>query len=209
MRSKLLSEESNLKNISQERLIEGLDKIENRGGVNLENDDVIGSRIKKELIEDVVEQDSLVRNVEIKNEEPVALDLDQILSTKGSKYDFIVRPGDVISIPGRLETVRVAGEVTSPLNLRYDDSYSFKDYIYQSGGFQVSAKRGRSYVQYPNGERKGVKRFLFMKFYPKIELGTTIFVARKPDRQGVNAAQWLGIASAMATLALTINQLTN
>ena len=54
---------------------------------------------------------------------------------KSSKYDFILKEGDVVSIPGRLETVRVAGEVTSPLNLRYDKSFTFKDYIDQSGGF--------------------------------------------------------------------------
>ena len=208
LRSKLLSEESNLKNISQERLIQRLDKIENRTDINSDNDDAIGSRLKKDLIEDVAEQDSLIRNVEIKNEEPVALDLQQILNEPGTKYDFILKEGDVVSIPGRLETVRVAGEVTSPLNLRYDKSYSFKDYIDQSGGFMQSAKKSRSFVQYPNGKRRGTKRFLFFKFYPKIEPGTTIFVAKKPVRQPMNAAQWIGIASTMATLALTVNQLS-
>lgn len=209
LRSKLLSEESNLKNISQERLIQRLDKIENRGNINREEgDDIVGSRIKKDLIEDVAEQDSLVRNIEIKNEEPVALDLLKIMKTPGSKYDFILREGDVISIPGRLETVRVAGEVTSPLNLRYDKAYSFIDYIDQSGGFLQSAKKGRSYVQYPNGKRKGTKRFLFFKFYPKIEPGTTIFIARKAQRRGLNTAEWLALASTMATLALTVDRLT-
>mgnify|MGYP000282242956 CR=1 FL=1 len=134
--------------------------------------------------------------------------LDQILANKGSKYDFIVRPGDVISIPGRLETVRVAGEVSSPLNLRFDEKYSFKDYIYQSGGFLESAKKGRSYVQYPNGERQGVKRFLFFKIYPKIEPGTTIFVARKPEREVISTGQWLAIASSLATISLTIDRLS-
>lgn len=207
LRSKLLSEESNLKNISQERLIARLDKIENRSDVNEETDDIIGSRIKRDLIEDVAEQDSLVRNIEIKNEEPVALDLNKILQNPGSKYDFILKEGDVISIPGRLETVRVAGEVTSPLNLRFDKSFSFKDYIDQSGGFLQSAKKGRSYVQYPNGKRKGTKRFLFFKFYPKIEPGTTIFVARKPQRNGLSTAEWLAVASSLATIALTVNTL--
>ena len=75
--------------------------------------DEIGSQIKKDLIQDVAEQDSLVQSVKIKNEEPVALDLLKILKNPGSKYDFILKEGDVISIPGRLETVRVAGEVIS------------------------------------------------------------------------------------------------
>lgn len=206
LRSKLLSEESELKNISQERLIERLNKIENRSNVNSSSDDEIGSKIKKELIEDVAAQDTLIRNITIKNEEPVALDLDEILKNPGSKYDFILQPGDVISIPGRLETVRVAGEVTSPLNLRFDKSFNFKDYIEQSGGFLQNAKKSRSYVQYPNGTRRGTKRFLFIKFYPKIEPGTTIFVARKPVKDGLGAQGWVSIASGLATIGLVISQ---
>lgn len=207
LRAKLLSEESELKNISQERLIERLNKVENRVNANSE-EDLVGSRVKRDLIEDIAEQDSLIRDIELKEEEPVALDLVRILDEPGSKYDFIVKPGDVISVPGRLETVRVAGEVTSPLNLRYDKSFSFKDYIYQSGGFLITAKRGRSYVQYPNGERQGVKRFLFFKKYPKIEPGSTIFVSRKPEKQPMNLQSIIAITGSMATLALVIDRLS-
>lgn len=205
LRQKVLSDESELKNISQVRLIERLDKIGNRVTSDSE-DDVVGSRVKKDLIEDITKQDSLIRTIEIAEEEPVAIDLDKILGNPGSKYDLIVRSGDVISIPGKLETVRVAGEVTSPLNVRFDESYSFKDYIYQSGGFLVSAKRGRSYVQYPNGERKGVKRFLWFKKYPKVEPGSTIFVSRKPERQGIGPSGWISIGTGLATFGLVTIQ---
>ncbi len=208
LRQKVLGDESELKNISQVRLIERLDKIENRVNADTESDRV-GSRFKKNLIEDITERDSLIRNIEIEEEEPVAIDLDKILQNPGSKYDLIVRPGDVISIPGKLETVRVAGEVTSPLNVRFDNAYSFKDYIYQSGGFLQSAKRARSYVQYPNGERKGVKRFLWFKKYPRIEPGSTIFVSRKPERQSVNFQAIIAAAGSVATLALVIDRLSN
>ncbi len=205
LRQKVLGDESELKNISQVRLIERLDKIENRVNADTDNDRV-GSQFKKDLIEDITERDSLIENIVIQEEEPVAIDLDKILESPGSKYDLIVRPGDVISIPGKLETVRVAGEVTSPLNVRFDASYSFKDYIYQSGGFLQNAKRGRSYVQYPNGERKGVRRFLWFKKYPKVEPGSTIFVSRKPERGGMSAQAWIGIGSGLATIGLVVVQ---
>lgn len=110
----------------------------------MENDDFIATKVNNDLIENIAKQNSFVKDIEIKNKEPVALDLDQILSDIGAKCDFIVRPSDVISIPESLE--RVVGEVTSPLKIRYDKSYSFKDYIDQSGGFLQSAKKGRSYV---------------------------------------------------------------
>lgn len=205
LRQKVLSDESELKNISQVRLIERLDKIGNRTTTDTD-DDLVGSRFKKDLIEDITEQDSLIRTIEIAEEEPVAIDLEKLMANPGSKYDLIVRSGDVISIPGKLETVRVAGEVTSPLNIRYDDSYSFKDYIYQSGGFLVTAKRGRSYVQYPNGERKGVKRFLWFKKYPKVEPGSTIFVSRKPERDGIGPQGWISIGTGLATFGLVTIQ---
>jgi protein involved in polysaccharide export with SLBB domain len=208
LRAKLLSEESELKNISQERLIERLNKVENRANVNSE-EDLVGSRVKRDLIEDIAEQDSLIRDIELKEEEPVALDLVKILEEPGSKYDFIVKPGDVISVPGRLETVRVAGEVTSPLNLLFDKSFNFKDYIYQSGGFLITAKRGRSYVQYPNGERQGVKRFLFFKKYPKIEPGSTIFVSRKKEKQPMRLQEVLAITSSLATIVFLVDRITN
>uniref|UniRef100_UPI004047E7CA SLBB domain-containing protein n=1 Tax=Roseivirga sp. TaxID=1964215 RepID=UPI004047E7CA len=185
LRQKVLNDESELKNISQVRLIERLNKIENKVETDTQNDRV-GSQLKKDLIQDISEQDSLVRNIVIKEEEPVAIDLKKILELPGSKYDLIVKEGDVISIPGKLETIRVAGEVTSPLNVRFDDTYNFKDYIERSGGFLITAKKGRSYIQYPNGERRGVKRFLFFKKYPKIQAGSTIFVSRRPERKGVS-----------------------
>ncbi|MBO3699776.1 SLBB domain-containing protein, partial [Roseivirga sp. E12] len=208
LRQKVLNDESKLKSSSQDRLIERLNKIGGKGRID-SGYDRVGGKFKRDLIEDITKQDSLIKNIVIKEKEPVAMDLHKILESPGSKYDFIVKSGDIISIPGKLETVRVAGEVTSPLNLRYDAEYSFKDYIHKSGGFLVSAKKSRSYVQYPNGARVGVKRFLFFKKYPKIEPGSTIFVSRKPERQAVNFQAIITAVGSVATLALVVDRLSN
>ncbi|MGW8122576.1 SLBB domain-containing protein [Roseivirga echinicomitans] len=208
LRQKVLNDESELKNISQTQLMERLKKLEDKIESDTQNDRV-GSKLKKELIQDISEQDSLVKNIEIKEEEPVAINLAQIIAQPGSKYDLIVKEGDVISIPGKLETVRVAGEVTSPLNVRFDKEFSFKDYIERSGGFLMTAKKGRSYIQYPNGERRGVKRFLFFKSYPKVRAGSTIFVSRKPERQPLNLQAIIAAAGSVATLALVVDRLSN
>lgn len=205
LRSKLLSDESALKNISQTRLIERLNKIQNKVAPDNEAD-VVGSRIRRENIQDIQEQDSLIRDVEIKEEEPTVLDLMKILDAPGSKYDFIVKEGDVISIPSKLETVRIAGEVISPLNVRFDETFNFKDYINDAGGFTSTAKKGRSYIQYPNGRRKQTKRFLFFKFYPKVEPGSTIFVSRKPEREGIGPSGWISIGTGLATFGLVTIQ---
>jgi len=207
LRAKLLSDESALKNISQTRLIERLNKIQNKVAPDNEAD-VVGSRIKREIVEDIQEQDSLIRNVEIKEEEPTVLDLVKILEEPGSKYDFIVKEGDVISIPSKLETVRITGEVISPLNVRFDNQFGFKDYINDAGGFTSTAKKGRSYIQYPNGRRKQTRRFLFFKFYPKVEPGSTIFVSKKPERQPINLQSIIAITGSIATLALVVDRLS-
>ncbi|MBO3700893.1 SLBB domain-containing protein, partial [Roseivirga sp. E12] len=169
----------------------------------------VANKLQKELTESLSDRDSLSRVVKVGEQEATVLDLVEILKNPGSRYDYILRAGDVISVPTKLETVRIAGEVISPLNLRYDDQFSFKDYINDAGGFTVKAKKGRSYVQYPNGRRRQTRRFLFFKFYPKVEPGSTIFVSRKPDRVGINMQSIVAAAGSVATLALVIDRLSN
>jgi protein involved in polysaccharide export with SLBB domain len=206
LRIKLSSDQSTLNSISQTGLIERLNKFQ-RNTVSPDNvQDEVGSRIKREIAEDIQKQDSLIKDVDIKNEEPTILDLVKILENPGSKYDFIIKEGDVISIPSKLETVRITGQVISPLNVRYDEEFSFKNYINDAGGFTSDAKKGRSYVQYPNGRRKQTKRFLFLKFYPKVEPGSTIFVSEKIEKQGIGTQGWISIGTGLATFGLVAIQ---
>ncbi len=208
LRKKILSGESNLKANERSKLIERIDLLKATAS-NSNQMDLFGNRFRRESINDLSEQDSLVSGDLLNGREPVAIKLDKILANPGSHYDLIVKPGDYISIPGQLETVRVVGEVTSPLNVKYDKSYSFKQYIERSGGFLHTAKKGRCYIQYPNGERKGVSRFLFFKKYPKVTPGSTIVVATKPERKAFGFDSIIASASLFATLALTIDRLSN
>ena len=207
LRDRVLDNDSESISLSQRKLIERLDKIE-RDVINDSSVDEVGSQVKKVLI-GLSKQDSLISEVKTLEQEPVALDLQSILDNPGSKFDFLLRDGDVISIPPKLETVRVAGEVTFTLNLRYDEKFKFKDYINDAGGFTDKAKKGKSYVQYPNGQLSGVRHFLFFKKYPEIEPGSTIIVSRKPEREGISAQAWIAIGSGLATIGLVIIQAIN
>jgi hypothetical protein len=160
-------------------------------------------------LEDIVLSDSLTTLEELNEEEPTVLDLNKVLENPGSKYDYIIREGDVISIPGKLETVRVAGEVISPLNLRFDQTRSFKGYINDAGGFSSNARKGHSYVQYPDGRRKQTRRFLFFKFYPRVEPGSTIIVIPKPEREKVSIQGILAITSSLATITFLVDRIRN
>ena len=64
--------------------------------------------------------------------------------------------GSLIANSCLLETVKVVNKVTSTLNLNDDKSFSFKDYIDQSGGFLQSAKKG-DLVCNTQMEKKGHK----------------------------------------------------
>lgn len=208
LRAKILKGQSQLKNSERSELLDRIDKLSAQIE-KINTVDVEGSFFKEDLIEGLIERDSLIQDFGLGKREPVTLDLEKILANPGSKYDLIVKPGDILSIPTKLETVRVFGEVTSPLNVRFDESYNFKDYINISGGFMATAKKGRSYVQYPNGERRGVKRFLFFKKYPKVEPGSTIIVSAKPERQDVNLQTIIAAVSSLATVVLVFDRLTN
>ncbi|NVJ47150.1 MAG: SLBB domain-containing protein [Cytophagia bacterium] len=209
LRLKLLDDESSLQSTSQTRLIERLNKIQSKKSSENEKD-IVGTRVRRENILEIQEQDSLIQDVEIREEEPTVLDLVNILENPGSKYDYIVKEGDVISIPAKLETVRVTGEVISPfLNVRYDENLNFKDYINDAGGFTSGAKKGRSYIQYPNGRRKQTKRFLFFKFYPKVEPGSTLIVSSKRERNPLRLQEVLAITSSLATIVFLVDRITN
>lgn len=135
--------------------------------MNMVNNDFILTRLNNDLIKNVAIKHSLAKDIRIKNEEPVALDLDLILDNNGSKYDLIIiRPGDIISIPPRLETVRVAGEVTSPLNLRFDNSYTFKDCINQADFFKMQKKRGFM-CNIPMVKERALRDFFSFNFIQK------------------------------------------
>lgn len=207
LRAKILDAESKLKNPERTQLLDRLERLQSKQTLQ-SLDDIVGSNIKRDLIRSTSKQDSLVREVRIQGIEPVAIELAKILESPGSEYDLILKPGDILSLPGKLETVRVIGEVTSPLSFRFDEDFSFKNYISKSGGFLSTAKRSGSYVQYPNGERKGVKRFLFFKNYPKVEPGSTIFVSRKPKRNPLNVQGIIAAAGSVVTLALLVDRLS-
>ncbi|GAB5524346.1 MAG: SLBB domain-containing protein [Roseivirga sp.] len=206
LRKKLLSNQSQIKTSSELNLIERINKLQEINERRI-FDDVNGSRLRQDLLQDLSQQDSLIDRINFESTEPVAINLVEILENPGGEGDLYLQPGDLISIPKKMQTVRVVGEVTSILSLKYNSRLSFKDYILQTGGFLNTARKSGSYVQYANGERRGVRRFLFFKFYPKVEPGATIIVAKKPERTPITFQGLFSVASSAATLILLIDRI--
>jgi protein involved in polysaccharide export with SLBB domain len=141
----------------------------------------------------------------------VGIDLKMILENPGSKYDMILKDGDVLTVPSIRETIKVEGEVLAPSLIRYDKSYSLKDYINNSGGFAENAKKSKTFVVYLNGSIAATKRFLFFKSYPILKPGALIIVPNKPEknRNNLSAQEIIGMTTGAGTLALLIQTIIN
>ncbi|WP_289054459.1 SLBB domain-containing protein [Carboxylicivirga marina] len=136
--------------------------------------------------------------------EVVSIDLEKILNNPGAKDDIFLQNGDELVIPRELQTVKISGGVLNPLSASYIEGKGMKHYIRSGGGFDLRAKKGKAYVIYPNGAAASTKSFLFFRNYPKVMPGSEIVVPQKPDRDPIPATAWIAMASALASLSLTI-----
>lgn len=162
-----------------------------------------------EAKKDSLEKDSFLIQVRYKEQDMIGIDLEYILKNPGSEEDLILFEGDILQIPKQLQTVRMVGEVLLPTTTRYIDSKGFRSYISNAGGFTENARRSKSYVLYANGDAKRTHSFLGFKFYPNLEPGAEIIVPKKPQKEKLTAAAWIGIASTLATLGILINTVVN
>jgi len=134
----------------------------------------------------------------------VGIELDKILKNPNSKYDLLVESGDVIRIPTTLQTIKVTGEVLRPISVVYQPGRSFKYYINSAGGFTRNAYKRGSFVSKANGSVEGTKQPVFFNNYPDITPGSVISVPQKAKKEGMNAQGWVGMATAIASLAAII-----
>ena len=139
----------------------------------------------------------------------VGIDLEMILKNKGSDIDMFLREGDQVLIPSKRQTVKVSGMVLKPSLVQYKKGLSLRKYIFKSGGFAETAKKTKIYVLYANGDIKTVKRFLFIKRYPELAPGATIYVPAKPVKEKMSTGELLGITTSIATLGILIKTMLN
>ncbi|HVI45461.1 MAG TPA: SLBB domain-containing protein [Chitinophaga sp.] len=144
-----------------------------------------------------------------RKEQLLGINLDHIMKHPGSKYDLLLEEGDVIRVPKKLQTVQMFGEVYFPKKVRFDNRYSFKDYIHGAGGFTSQALRRRSYIVYANGEVKNTKKVFFFNSYPKVKPGAEIYVPTRKEKKGLTGQEGIAMASGLASIALVIVTILN
>lgn len=134
----------------------------------------------------------------------VGINLDKILLKPGSRYDLFVEEGDIIRVPKQLQTVKVTGEVLSPNSIVYVPGRSFKQYINGAGGFTYNAYKKGAYIKYANGSVEAAKKFLFFNNYPQVKPGSEILIPKKAEREKLTVQGWIGIGTALASLAAVV-----
>ena len=150
-------------------------------------------------------QSSNSASMDEKEQELVAIDLEEIIKKPGSSADLVLKDGDLLNVPEKLETVSIKGGVLYPVSVRFEPGISFKEYINRAGGFSTRAIKNKSYVLQANGRVQRVKTVLFFKSYPKVEPGAEIFVpATITDKPPFNYGNTIGAITGIITSALTI-----
>lgn len=155
-------------------------------------------RTQKNVSDTITVNDESLRN------DYVGINLPRILKKQGGKEDIFLEEGDVLSVPKQLQTVKVGGEVLSPVTVVYNHNKGFKSYISNAGGFGNRAKKRSSYIVYANGTVQSTGRFLFFNNYPLVKPGAQIFVPKKPETRKMSPGEWIGMTSGLASVAAII-----
>ena len=121
----------------------------------------------------------------------ILTDLSVALKNKNSKFNYVLKEGDVIDIPAIKDLVALRGEFNYPsdkkpenLYVPFNDGKDAKFYIYKYGaGFSDSAYKKGTYVIRPNGQILGTHKSFFGKNYPSVEKGSIIVVPKKPQKE--------------------------
>jgi protein involved in polysaccharide export with SLBB domain len=134
----------------------------------------------------------------------VGIELAQILKRPHAKGDLIVEDGDIIRVPKQLQTVKVTGEVLNPNNIVFSSGKGFKQYVNGAGGFTSTALRRGAYIKYANGSVESARKFLFFNNYPQVKPGSEILVPKRAVTERLTAQGWIGIGTAVASMAAII-----
>jgi protein involved in polysaccharide export with SLBB domain len=134
----------------------------------------------------------------------VGIDLVHIMHAPKSRLDLILEDGDVIRIPKELQTVKVTGEVLNPNSIVYSSNKGFMQYVKGAGGFTGNALRHAAYVKYANGSVQSAGRFLFFNNFPRVKPGAEILVPKRAEKERLTAQSWIGIGTAIASMAAIV-----
>lgn len=133
----------------------------------------------------------------------IGIELERIVKKKDSKYNILLQEGDILTVPRQLQTVKVVGQVLSPISVVYVKGKSLKYYVNQAGGFTSKAHKSKTFIQYANGAVKGTQRGLG-RIYPEVKPGSEIVVPEEKAKQRMSAQSIVGLSSSLISMIVII-----
>lgn len=158
----------------------------------------------------------------------IVMRLDEVLMDPASRYNYVLKKGDIVNIPKKKDYVVIEGATQlersqneqiigkgNSIRVPYHQGKDALFYInYYAGGFADDARKDKIFVLYPNGEVKTTeKKFLFSKKHPEVLPGSIIQVGKKKldlydpvKKDDINWTKVLGdsVAQAMSILTLIL-----
>ena len=146
---------------------------------------------------------------QLRNTKPVGrlvIDLHQVTNgVPGGPSDVLLRNGDVLLIPKKMQEITVLGEVQSPTSHIYRAGLSRDDYIAKSGGATQKADRKRIYIVRANGDVVGGGRSGWFRRSQVVSIrpGDTIVVPLDTERVAP-LPLWTSITTIIYNLAVAL-----
>ena len=158
-------------------------------------------RLKKMDIADMTQQER--EYFKIKSREKrgaMAVDFEKLFVENDEAHNILLRDRDVINVPPVGKTVTVTGQVLYPGLVAYKPGQNLDYYIKEAGGYNWNARKNKIRII-----KAKTKEWIKPGRKTKIEVGDTIFVPEKPERD------WWGlfkdimrVTSEIATVALIV-----
>lgn len=126
----------------------------------------------------------------------IIMDLKDAMKKKGSRFDYILKPGDIVTIPNKKDFVTIEGETkanelyvaeiikTGKIVVPHHRGKRAKFYVRKyAAGVGENGKSSKITVLHPNGEvKKTINLGLFL-VYPRVRKGTIVTVGKKPAEE--------------------------
>jgi protein involved in polysaccharide export with SLBB domain len=122
----------------------------------------------------------------------------------GTDGDVVLEDGDVLMVPGPMQSVTVLGEVQSPTSILFQDGLSRDEYINLSGGMTRRADASRIYIVRANGQvsASGSRKW-FSAADSSVQPGDTIVVPTDIDRMRP-LPLWTAVTTIIYNMAVAV-----
>lgn len=121
----------------------------------------------------------------------VVMNLKDALKDEKSKFNYVIKAGDVINVPKIIDFIAIRGDVeylsvidqeqvNSPYVKGKRANYYIKNF---ANGYTKTSFKRKTYVVDNNGKVSRTKNFVLFKVYPKVKKGATVYAVTKPAKK--------------------------